>query len=288
MAGVEFLVIGHTCKDIAPTVYRLGGTVTYASVTARRLGLTAGIVTRAGDDVELSALAEVAQVCHIPSRQTTTFHNVYDGSGRTQYLHAVADPITSDDVPARWLDAPIVLLGPMAQELDVHIGHNFSAALVGASPQGWMRVWDSDGLVHNEPARWETQGLDVGRVVVLSEEDIAGDREFLGRLVCHVPIVVLTLGSRGAEVFQGDRAFWSPPRPAHEVDPTGAGDVFAAAFLIRLHETGDAAVAARFANVVASFCVEGAGTSAIPARAVVDKWLAQHPASELFFRRSEL
>jgi len=70
-----------------------------------------------------------------------------------------------------------------------------------------------------------------------------------------------------------------PTRPAHEVDPTGAGDVFAAAFLIRLRETAQSPTgedpweAARFANVVASFSVEGPGVSAIPRREQVEAYL---------------
>jgi sugar/nucleoside kinase (ribokinase family) len=58
------------------------------------------------------------------------------------------------------------------------------------------------------------------------------------------------------------------------VDPTGAGDVFATAFLIRLAETGDPGQAARFANVTASFSVEGWGMAAIPTRLQVEDYLS--------------
>jgi sugar/nucleoside kinase (ribokinase family) len=45
------------------------------------------------------------------------------------------------------------------------------------------------------------------------------------------------------------------------VDPTGAGDVFAAAFFVRLTQTGDPWKAARFANrlATASITLEGVG-----------------------------
>ena len=61
---------------------------------------------------------------------------------------------------------------------------------------------------------------------------------------------------------------------AKEVDPTGAGDVFGTAFLLRYAETRDALVAARFANVVASMSVEAQGIDAIPMRDVVEQWVA--------------
>jgi sugar/nucleoside kinase (ribokinase family) len=43
------------------------------------------------------------------------------------------------------------------------------------------------------------------------------------------------------------------------VDATGAGDVFAAAFLKQYHATKDIALSTAFAHVAASFVVEGIG-----------------------------
>jgi sugar/nucleoside kinase (ribokinase family) len=110
--------------------------------------------------------------------------------------------------------------------------------------------------------------------LILSEEDLGDDREALANYIASVPVVVLTTGWRGATLYQGGQGSAIPPRPAREVDPTGAGDVFAAAFLIRWQETGDPLAAARFANVAASFSVEGPGLTAIPTRAQVETWLA--------------
>jgi len=59
------------------------------------------------------------------------------------------------------------------------------------------------------------------------------------------------------------------------VDPTGAGDVFAAAFMIRLIETDDPCQAAQFANTVASFSIEGPGVSGIPMRHQVEAYVAE-------------
>jgi sugar/nucleoside kinase (ribokinase family) len=75
-------------------------------------------------------------------------------------------------------------------------------------------------------------------------------------------------------VFVDGECHEVPPRPTDEVDPTGAGDVFTAAFLVRMEETRDPLMAARFANAVASFSVEQAGTQGIPTRDQVEEWLA--------------
>jgi len=58
----------------------------------------------------------------------------------------------------------------------------------------------------------------------------------------------------------------SPPRPARLVDPTGAGDVFAAAFFIRLSQTRDPWEAARFATQVAARSVTRRGMESTPTR----------------------
>jgi len=115
--------------------------------------------------------------------------------------------------------------------------------------------------------------------LVLSDEDMRGDPKCIERFVAATRTLVLTHGARGATVYHGGEAVDFPARPAREVDPTGAGDVFAAAFLLRLKETAehsgaeDPLEAARFANVVASFSVEGPGFSAIPYRDQVESYL---------------
>ena len=66
------------------------------------------------------------------------------------------------------------------------------------------------------------------------------------------------------------------PNPPDVIDPTGAGDTFTAAFLIRYSETRDPVEAARFANVTASFSVEGQSYTTMPSREQVDAYLAEH------------
>ncbi|MBV9020383.1 MAG: carbohydrate kinase family protein, partial [Ktedonobacteraceae bacterium] len=55
-----------------------------------------------------------------------------------------------------------------------------------------------------------------------------------------------------------------PAYTSHEIDPTGAGDVFATAFLIHLYWHRDAEQAMNFANCVASFSIEQQGIQGIP------------------------
>src|SRR5436305_3276548 len=76
----EFLTIGHVTRDVQPDgSFSIGGTVTFASVTASRLGLTAAIVTCADSQLLselLTHLPGIDLAAH-PSAVTTTFANQY-------------------------------------------------------------------------------------------------------------------------------------------------------------------------------------------------------------------
>jgi 1D-myo-inositol 3-kinase len=283
LTQIDFLVIGHVTTDITPRGYSLGGTVAYASITARNLGFQAGLLSRAGPDFQSGEILAGIETHILPSAHTTTFENIYTHGERTQFLHACAEPISERDVPARWRAAKIVLLGPIAQELDVTLAGGFPHALVGAVLQGWLRQWDTSGRVTNQPDRIRQLALDGCQVVFVSEEDIAGNGALLDWLRTRIPIVVLTTGKQGSTVCHAGQMHRVAPRPADEVDPTGAGDVFAAAYLLHLSETHDIVQAAQFANVVASFSVEAPGPAGIPRRHTVVEWMtrgagAQFPA----------
>ena len=279
MTTPDYLVIGAITKDIVPGGYSVGGTVTYGAITARRLGHTAAIVTSASSDLILPVdLNDVGFSC-VKASNTTTFRNVYQNGSRIQYVDALAAHIGAGDVPNTWRQAETVHLGPLVQELDEELAQEFPGALTVATPQGWLRRWDAEGRVSLNVWTSAERLLPFVTAIVFSDEDMRGDRGLLERLVSCARTVVVTNGARGATVYHEGTREHLPARVAREVDPTGAGDVFAAAFLIRLHELHrnggslDPWRAAQFANVVASFSVEGPGFSAIPSRQQVEDYL---------------
>jgi len=270
----DFLVIGHITKDLLEEGFTIGGTVTYSSLTARNLGLRTGIVTSAAPDLDGAEVLAGIDVLRLPSPVTTTFQNLYPDGMRVQFIRAVASEIRPQDIPPAWRQARIVHLGPLAQELTSDMVEIFEGSLIGVTPQGWMRRWDEEGRVY--PKVWEGAAEVLARadVLVFSEEDVARDEEIIAAYARLARIMVVTRSRQGADLYyRGERRHF-PAFVAREVDPTGAGDVFAAAFLVRLHETGDPCEATHFANCVASFCVEAPGIHGIPTREQVEERLA--------------
>src|SRR5262249_40456800 len=92
----------------------------------------------------------------------------------------------------------------------------------------------------------------------------------------RMPIGVLTADRDGALLFVNGERYEVHPRPADEVDPTGAGDVFAATFLIHYQRDGDPWQAAAAAACAGALAVEGEGWSAVADRATLDAALAEY------------
>ncbi len=273
----DFVVVGHLTRDVKPGGFVLGGTATYASITVRNMGYRAGILTRAADDFPQSELLHGIEIERLASDRTTTFENLYDEQGhRLQYVRDMAGPIDATCLPETWSRASMALLGPLIGEVETPVARQFSdQTLLGVTPQGWLRQWDETGRV--SPRAWSESPdlLPHARVLVLSEEDLGEYAERLQSYIELTPIVVLTRGARGCTVYQrGYPPFDSPAFVAREVDPTGAGDVFTASFLVRMHETQDVVQSARFANCVASFVIEAEGTVGVPTREMVEERLA--------------
>ena len=289
MQSPDILLIGHVTRDLISaersSPYRIGGTVSFASVTALRLGRVPTVITRASPDTNLDELPKEVKLHLLPSPTTTTFANVYTAHGRVQYCYERALPITADDIPTTLRRPRAVLLGPLVDEITPDVAAIFDhSTLVMAVPQGWMRRWDETGRIHSKP--WDTAAAILPHldVLILSLEDIDYEVGRLEPFFQHLPLVVLTEYHDGSTLYRRQQdgtvsVTKIPPRPANEVDPTGAGDVFATAFMVRYQETGDPVQSARFANITASFGVEAPGIAGIPSRAQVLAYAEQHPFS---------
>lgn len=256
---IDYLVVGHISHDRTPDGPMIGGTAAYSGATAVVLGCRTAILTSsAPGDSWQDALPE-AIIYSVPARETTTFENIYEDAGRIQTIHAVAAKLGVEDLPAPWQHARIVHLAPIADEVDPRLMGLFSNSLLGLTPQGWLRAWDSSGRVQARLWAAAAEYLPLATSVFVSDEDLV-QPEMLAEYRRHSNVLVMTQGAGGCIVYVGDEARSVPAPRVRALDTTGAGDIFATAFLVRLEQTaGNAWEAARFANELAAQSVTVAG-----------------------------
>lgn len=268
----RLLAVGHVTRDTLRQGEALGGTATYAALAARKLGWEAAVLTAAGADFDPARELPGVAAFVARSQRTTRFLNVYEEDGdRSQVLSARASPIDLSVLPDDWRTPDALLLGPVAGEIEGPLTLSFEAGVVGAVAQGWLRAVDEEGRVSATAWADPVRALAGVHVLFLSEHDLPDAAEGARALLATVPVVALTRGWRGVVIHTRDGSQEVPGLPRPEVDPTGAGDVFAAAFLLRYHEAADVAEAAAFAVCAASCVVEGVGTAALGDRAEVER-----------------
>lgn len=273
----DLLVLGHLTQDLLPDAgVADGGTALYASVAAQRLGRKVAVFSAA--PARPASLPPEIELALAPSELASTFENRYTPSGRVQWLHAAAPPLNLELLPQEWRSIPLVHLGPVLQEVPLAATlEAFPNALVVATPQGWMRRWLQPLPARISREDWLPAPELLRRIdmLVMSIEDLQGDEQAGRSYARHCRCVVVTRGEQGATLYLDGLPIHVPTSPVYAPEPTGLGDVFAAAMLIRFAETGDHLRAARFATVVAARTAEGRGLAAIPYREKLPAALAE-------------
>jgi sugar/nucleoside kinase (ribokinase family) len=266
----DYLIIGNVTRDNTPQGPILGGTSSYAAVTAHKLGAHVGLVTRVGPDIPALDVLDGIEVVEYKSHDySTTFENIYHDGVRTQKLLALSGPLTLEHVPLSWRESAIVHLAPIAQEFSPSLARHFQNSLIGATIQGWLRGRDAQQTVIYE-AHPDLEGeLPTIDILVMSLADVFGDRDLLVHFLTMAKIGVETLGPEGCLIYQDGQTTHVPVEPVAEVEPTGAGDIFAAAFFIEYGKTNNLLRAAQFANACASISVGRVGVQGTPSLAEV-------------------
>ncbi|HET8647886.1 MAG TPA: hypothetical protein VFO85_20485, partial [Vicinamibacteria bacterium] len=194
----RLLVVGHVTWDLRDGREELGGTASYAALTAQRLGWRAGVLTAAGPEFEGTKELPGVDVFTARADATTRFRNLYGEDGtRRQVLVSRSAPIDLSVLPDAWRAPQALLLGPVAGELGPGGALGFQAEVVGVTAQGFLREFDGDGAV--SPREWRSPARDLEgvHVVFLSEQDIPEPDRHARELLSVVPVVALTRGWRG-------------------------------------------------------------------------------------------
>ena len=266
--SIDYLMLGSITRDVsARGKYSLGGTASYSGLMANTLGSRVGIVSSMSADLNLLPLEKNGiLVARQHSDVTTEYENIYTDAGRVQYLRKRASSLTFDSVPARWLTAPIVHIGPLANDIDQSITHQFSDTFVGITLQGWLRKWDHDGRIIRSAFPKLTEVISKADAVVLSIEDVDGDWDYIERCAAVSKVLVITESDKGATVFGGGKRHQFQAPNVVMKDSTGAGDIFASVFFVLYYHTRDYRLAARLAVKIASDSVTREGLKSVPSK----------------------
>lgn len=289
---VEVVHIGSACRDVVPDDprgWRLGGGVTYASLTTARLGLrTAAIVgvdATASGSSELDLLRDAGvDLRLVPLAEGPIFRNVETPSGRIQYCVRTGVPLPVLDIPDHWRSAPGWSVVPVAGEVtDDWMAVIPAGAHLAVAWQGFLRQLVPGERVTRRPP-WPSAIIRRADLVGVSHHDLARDTPLatLHGLLHPGADLVVTQGGDGGLLVRvgsgGPAGTWRylPAATIREVDPTGAGDTFLAALqapVLRPAVAGRrrsrGALDLRFAAAAGSLVVEGPGLEGVPDRTAV-------------------
>ena len=234
-------VLGNLSRDLVDGgPPRLGGTPFWAARALRVLGSPALVAVKCAnaDRAEFARplVALGIPVLWLGGSSTATFSFRYSGDRREMTVEGIGDSWSPEDVrglgEARW-----VHVGALARS-------DFPAETLAELAAGGQRRVLLDGQGLTRPARTGPLELDgdfdpevLRHVAVLkvAEEELralVGEPDEAGLRALGVPEVVVTLGSRGSLVYADGRLERVTAQPVGgPIDPTGAGDAFAVAYL---------------------------------------------------------
>ena len=241
MQRVRLAVVGNLSLDFvdgAPP--RPGGPPFYAARLLAALGVPARIGAKcaASDRQRLLPPLEALglPVEWVPGASTASYAFSYEGDARVMDVRSLGEPWTANEAlvagTADWVHVGALFRGEFPEETLAAL-RKAGARRLSFDGQGLVRPAREGPLVlEPEP---ELALLRHVSVLKLSEAEalaLTGGLEERALSELGVPEVVVTLGSRGCLVVSRRRLVHVGAGPLSGVDPTGAGDAFAAAYIV--------------------------------------------------------
>ncbi|WP_153799216.1 PfkB family carbohydrate kinase [Foetidibacter luteolus] len=272
---VDICCVGHITLDTVVTtravVHMPGGTSFYFSHAMRNMDVSYSLITALAQK-EMSIVSALAAkgvaVQALPSRHTVYFENIYPENmdHRIQRVTQKADAFSVSQL--QHTQAKIFHLGPLlADDMPVElIRHLAGIGKVSLDVQGYLRkVENQDVVAIDWPAKKEAlQYVDVLKANEYEMEVLTGyssvRQAAMELFSWGVKEVVITLGSKGSVIYNGDDFFHIPAYiPSSVVDATGCGDTYMAGYLYRRIKGDSLQQAGEFAAAMATLKIESSG-----------------------------
>ena len=98
-SAIDYLLVGHVAVDrVDERHVVLGGTATYAGLTARNMGARVALHTSASYEPGLVDTLYGVMVARIPADYTTCFVNEYEDGTRRQTIESTAERLAYDQI----------------------------------------------------------------------------------------------------------------------------------------------------------------------------------------------
>jgi hypothetical protein len=248
---MEFVIIGNPTIDVIEGEKLIGGSVIYSSLTISKLGYGVTIIGNKGRDFNVDLTGIDVRLKDVS--KTTKFE-----IGKGLKILERSDPISKEALPS--LKSKIVHCAPVFREIDNELLRFLQrdAGFLSVDVHGFVRV-EKEGEILLD---------NFGRKI--KADFVKMSKEESRHVNVEAGIIAITKGRKGAEII-ADKTYEIPVFPAKVIDPTGAGDVFCGAFLVRYHETKDVYKSGLFASAAASIVCEGKGTLGIPTRKEIEE-----------------
>jgi sugar/nucleoside kinase (ribokinase family) len=280
MKTFDLVTVGHLSIDqiITPKLdhkQMLGGSPAYVSLAARRLDARVGIISSVGEDFPEAYIeflqsnnVDLFEVRIVENDFTTSFVLEYYSNGKRQlWLENLGPPILLEDLPTSF-DAKIIHVAPIAGEIAPETVNKLRkrTKILSLDPQGFLREFSKDGRVSvkNLMPQSVLEQIDIYKSSSEEIRVVTGLRSLKKAMKkisgLGVKIVIVTMDAGGAEVFFEETFHRIPAyKPITLVDPTGAGDTFAGAFLAEYVKRKDPVWCACVGAAAASLKIETVG-----------------------------
>lgn len=290
---------GMRIEDEGPVIKTVSGSAGIFACAAALLGADSGFIGKVGTD-SLSRMAthtlreqgvDISHLVQAENGQLGLAFLEYLSKGRNyQYYrkNSVGSTLCADDLDETYIASAFAIHFPgMLLELTPQMRGACRRAVEIARAHGVLVSFDPNirrELSGNEEARermlWAVRCADIVAPTLEEGRIVTGEKEIgavLRALHAMGPrVVALTRDKDGAVLSRDGEVAFAPGIDQPPVDPTGAGDTFAAALCVGIQEGMELARLACFCNCAGTLAIrrKGAVGMALPDRAEVEELMA--------------
>lgn len=276
---MKILIAGHLAIDKIISkdfqITSLGGPPCYAGLVAKNLNSDVWLITKIGYDFpdEYMIWLSKNQLNFIKDfksqvKPTTRFKIVLKDGERELYLQAKCEDIEVTQLESLSCDGMII--SPIVGEINLDFLKRASklSPIIYLDPQGFLRAFDSHGKCYLKPSEYEIEKW--AKIIKVDSEEayqITGQKDLKQASIIlrrKGVSIILATNKQHVLLFYGNNGYKIPIPSVKVVDTTGAGDIFAGAFLTTYLKCNDPLWSACVATAFSSLSIQYKGLAKIP------------------------